>query len=114
MTFTTSQQAILKAAKPFWDSYNKDPQAAETRTIAIQSGNALLQMQNNLHPLTSRYCTAMRQYIRGYTNYLEISPKPQFHAMRVKARGELVVLMNNIQVEAEKLRSLKNAGQTAP
>ncbi len=105
MTYLTSQQAILKACKPFWDAYTQG-RGGELRKTAIECGNSLVVLQPHTHPLTVRYCAATRSYLRLFTNYLEIRPEPRFHTERAKMRVRLAAAMNEIKLEAAKLQKI--------
>ena len=102
ITFLTSQQAILKAAQPFWAALDKN-QAAEIRKISTTSGNTLSLMQARVHPTVERYLVAIRAYMRSSNNLLEIQPGRQFDTMRNKAMDDNRKLRDNVKAEKAKL-----------
>jgi hypothetical protein len=102
MTLLTSQQAILRAAQPFWESIRKnDP--VQIRKVSTTSGNVLNLMQPKVHPTVERYLVATRAYMRAYNNYLELNPSKQFDAMRTKAWEGIEKLEADVKAEKAKL-----------
>ncbi len=104
MTFVTSQQAVLKAAKPFWETIEKGDRAAIQRT-SITSGNILNLMQAKVHPSVERYLIATRAYMRACNNLLDILPGPQYELMRQKALRDTEKVREDIKIEKAKLEA---------
>jgi hypothetical protein len=102
MTFLTSQQAILKAAQPFWETLMKH-NVAEIRKISTSSANTLSLMQARVHPTVERYLIATRAFMRALNNQLEIRPGQQYDSMRRKAAEETRQLQEQVKQEKVKL-----------
>ncbi len=104
MTFLTSQQAILKAAQPFWETLLKH-NPAEIRKISTSSANTLSLMQARVHPTVERYLIATKAFMRALNNQLEIRPGLQYDSMRRKAEEETRKLQEDVKLEKQKLES---------
>ena len=102
MTFLTSQQAVLKAAKPFWETIEKGDRS-EIQKTSITSGNILNLMQAKVHPTVERYLVATRAYMRACNNLLDILPGKQYDNMRWKAIRETEKLREDIKIEKARL-----------
>ncbi len=102
MSFLTSQQAILKAAQPFWQAIQKNL-PAEIRKISTASGNSLSLMQPRIHPTVERYLVATRAFLRSCNNLLEILPGKQYDVMRARAIAESEKLRSEVRAEKQKL-----------
>lgn len=107
MTFLTSQQAILKSVKPFWDLVYKGGSKEEIQRTATTCGNALNQIQFKVHAVTERYLVATRTYLRALNNFLDIPATPKYHEMRVKGAANVKKCQDDIRIEKEKLDQLK-------
>ena len=106
MTFLTSQQAILKAVKPFLEAVNSN-KADDIRKYSISSGNTLNLMQARVHESVERYLITTRKFMREYNTYLEINPSKQFTTMRERAWQTVLKLGEELKIEKSKLDQAK-------
>lgn len=110
ITLATSRQAILKATKPFVDATGSGGDAKTIKTAATEAGNVLLRLQPKIHPTVERYLMAVKAYLRGVNNFLDIRTDAQYAQMRYKAQVELGRLLADVETEKQKLD--KSAGTT--
>ncbi len=103
ISYETSQQAILKAAKPFWDSVYANKTKEEIKTAATEAGNVLLRLQPKIDATVERYLVATKTYLRAINNYLAISSSPQHAAMRAAAGVNLGKLQQEVRLAKEQL-----------
>jgi hypothetical protein len=103
ITFATSRQAILKAIKPFVNTTSANRPAKEIQLVATEGGNVLLRMQPKIHPSVERYLMAVKAYLRGVNNFLDIQNDPQHALARARAMMELNKLLATVQLEKDKL-----------
>lgn len=103
ITFVTSQQAILKAIKPFVDAANGNKPMKEIQTTATEGGNVLLRMQPRVHPAVERYLMAMKAYLRSVNNLLAIPNTFRNANMRNKALAEVYRLLADVEAEKKKI-----------
>ena len=111
ITYATSQQAILRAAKPFWDTIFKHAKTPmtnkeavqEIKTVATDCGNVLQRMQARAHPTVERYLTATKAYLRAWNNFLDIPPTAQWNKARTDAYNNMAKLKTEIAAEKTKL-----------
>lgn len=106
MTFLTSQQAILKAVKPFLAAVNSN-KPDDIRKFSISSGNTLNLMQARVHESVERYLVTTRKFMREYNTFLEINPSKQFTNMREKAWQTVLKLGEELKIEKAKLDQVK-------
>ena len=106
MTFLTSQQAILKAVKPFLEAVNSN-KPDDIRKFSISSGNTLNLMQARVHESVERYLVTTRKFMREYNTFLEINPSKQFTSMRERAWQTVLKLGEELKLEKAKLDQAK-------
>ncbi len=103
ITFATSRQAVLKAAKPFVEVMATQHTPKEIQAVAMESGNVLLRLQPKIHPAVERYLMAVKSYLRAVNNLLDIQNDAQHAAARNKIIIEMNKLLADVQTEKEKL-----------
>jgi len=111
ITPATSRQAILKAIKPFVDATGGGGKAGEIKAAATEGGNVLLRLQPRIHPGVERYLMAVKAYLRGVNNFLDIRNDAQHAQTRYKAQVELAKLLSEVESEKQKLDQKSSADQ---
>lgn len=115
ITFATSQQATLKAVKPFWDVIKKHRNTStadtaarkEIQTIATEAGNVLLRIQPRCHPSVERYLIATKSLMRAWANVVDIPVDATRKRMLEEAWGKIRKIEDEIKLEKAKVDKLK-------